>query len=678
VPVRRDLTRPRLIGFLTALGGLLLVVSTLPILRVRVENVAETFTPFGVRVTSHVVALGAGAALLYLAGQLARRRHLAWILAVVLFGASTVVNVLRVHHDVAAVYSLVMVVLLVLSRRHFTAPGDPPTFFELVRFVPWYLLGVFAYGFAALYLERESITPEPTFWGNLETIVLGMVGVDGPYTYQRRFFEWAFPSSLLALGIGGLAWAVVLAFRPIVAHPEADTPAWAKALTIVRTWSTDTLDYFALRNDKLFFFSSDGRAMIAYTYVGRYALASGDPIGHPDSIELVVDEFLDMCRQRAWGVAFLAAREADRQMYLDRGLHTVYLGDEAIVDCHGFNLQGKKWKSIRQSSGRIERTYRFVWMPETDASPELIAELNDISKRWRGKAPERGFTMTLSQDVEGTNPAFHLCIAVDEEGRPGGFLRIVPVYGPHPGYTLDLMRRDPDTPNGMTEFLLTRTVMKLDELGYDRFSMNFAAWGRFFEEDVEYSLRQRAVKLLLDVMSPFYQIKSLKEFNQRFYPEWVPRCIVYDDFRDLPRVALLYSSAEGFLNLPVVGRFFLPRTIGEPGHPILDPDPTTVHPRPSRAPAPEAPTKAKAKSEAPGDQGGAAGRGPVGGGGGGSDDSGGNERDHGAPHGGDRRPPGVPEGETRAERRRRRRAEMDAEQQAAGGAAAAADTDAPT
>ena len=66
----------------------------------------------------------------------------------------------------------------------------------------------------------------------------------------------------------------------------------------------------------------------------------------------------------------------------------------------------------------------------------------------------------------GSNPEFRLCVALDEDGKPGGFLRIVPVYGDAPGYTLDLMRRDPDTPNGMTEFLLTRTLMQLDELGY--------------------------------------------------------------------------------------------------------------------------------------------------------------------------------------------------------------------
>jgi lysylphosphatidylglycerol synthetase-like protein (DUF2156 family) len=296
---------------------------------------------------------------------------------------------------------------------------------------------------------------------------------------------------------------------------------------------------------------------------------SGDPIGAKESIPLVIDEFLEMCRERAWGFSFLAVRESDRNLYVDRGLHTVYLGDEAVIDVRGFSLAGKKWKSVRQSSGRVERTYTYVWMPETEASKELLQELNDISKLWRGKAPERGFTMTLNQDVEGTNPDFRLCIALDEEGKPGGFLRVVPIYGERTGYTLDIMRRDPNTPNGMTEFLLTRTIMKLDELGFERFSMNFAAWGRLFEDDVDYSFTQRIVKLVLNLMSPFYQIKSLKEFNQRFYPEWVPRCIAYEGFRSLPRVALLYSAAEGFLTLPVIGKYLLPRTVLHPGHPVV-------------------------------------------------------------------------------------------------------------
>ena len=567
--MRRDSRRARLIGFLTALGGVIVLLSTLPAVGGRMGRMVDVVTPFGVRVTSHVIAVAAGVALLYLAGQLSRRRHLAWLLAVVLFFASFIVDVLRQHHYVAAVYSLFMVALLLISRSKFKAPGDPPTLLEFLRFVPRYIIIVFVYGYAALFLERHSITPNPTFWKNAETILLGLVGIDGPYHYQRNFFEWAFPSSLLLLGVGGLFAAIILLFRPIVSRSFVTPESLREAIAIVKDHSTDSLDYFALRDDKLFFVSSDHKAFIAYTYVARQALVSGDPIGAKESIPLVIDEFLQMCRDRAWGVSFLAVRESDRDLYVERGLNTVYLGDEAVVDVRGFSLAGKKWKSVRQSSGRIERTYTYEWMSETDVSAEMLAELNDISKRWRGKAPERGFTMTLSQDVEGTNPDFRLCIAIDEDGKPGGFLRVIPIYGPHSGYTLDIMRRDPDTPNGMTEFLLTRTIMKLDELGFERFSMNFAAWGRFFEDDVDYTFMQRIVKFGLNLMSPFYQIKSLKEFNQRLYPEWVPRCIAYEGFRSLPRVALLYSAAEGFLTLPIIGKYLLPRTVLHPGHPVI-------------------------------------------------------------------------------------------------------------
>ncbi len=433
--------------------------------------------------------------------------------------------------------------------------------FQFIRFLPLYFVTVFLYGLGFIYAQRDHISPPPTLSKSIDAILNGLVGTPGPYDFHSAFFERAFRGSLFAAGLLGVIIGLTLLFRPIVARAEQGQDAWEKASRIVHSYGSDTLAYFALRDDKSFFFSSDGEAMIAYTYVGRYALASGDPIGRPESIVLVIDEFMAMCRQRAWGVAFLAVLESTRDLYVERGLHTFYLGDEAIVHCKDFSLKGKKWKSVRQSSQRVERTFRFVWLAERDASPELRRDLNDLSAKWRGKAPERGFTMTLSRDVEGINPEFQLCVALDEHDKPGGFLRIVPVHGETNGFTLDLMRRDPDTPNGMTEFLLTRTLMHMDEMGYDRLSMNFAAWGRLFYEDLHYTVPQRVAKRLIELLNPFYQIKSLKAFNQRFYPEWVPRVIVYDDVRALPRVGILYGGVEGFLGIPVIGRYLLPKTV---------------------------------------------------------------------------------------------------------------------
>ena len=58
---------------------------------------------------------------------------------------------------------------------------------------------------------------------------------------------------------------------------------------------------------------------------------------------------------------------------------------------------------------------------------------------------------------------------------------------------------------------------------------------------------QRRIALALN---PYFQITSLRDFNAKFDPEWVPRSIVAEDLESLPKVALLYASVEGFVELP--------------------------------------------------------------------------------------------------------------------------------
>ncbi len=166
----------------------------------------------------------------------------------------------------------------------------------------------------------------------------------------------------------------------------------------------DTLDYFALRRDKNYYFSADGRSLVAYVYVRGTAMVAGDPIGPGEDTARTIDEFLDFCARRGWRVAFFAVREATTPIYRSRGMHAIYLGDEAIVRCQEFSLDGPGMKAVRSAVRRVDRHHEFELMAETEASPELVAELNEISAEWRGGAPERGFTMELAQDVEGSSP----------------------------------------------------------------------------------------------------------------------------------------------------------------------------------------------------------------------------------------------------------------------------------
>ncbi|MET0920439.1 MAG: phosphatidylglycerol lysyltransferase domain-containing protein, partial [Acidimicrobiia bacterium] len=552
----------RAIAWLVALGGILAIASLVPWVHRSAEPLRDTVLPLWSRVTGHVTVMLLGIVLLFAADQLAKRKHRAWQLATVVTGAAFVLHLVKGPHPFAAAYTGLLFVLLVAFRDRFDARSDPPSALRLLRAIPMYLAVVYGVGILALVVERDHLSPSLTVAGALETVTLGLVGISGPYTYESRYFSELYPAALLAFGIFGLVGLLWLLFRPLVARAPHRQEDWDEAERLVRSYGWDTLAYFALRDDKSFFFASDGEAMIAYTYMGGHGLAAGDPIGRPESIPLVVDEFLAFCRARAWQPGFLAVRESDLPLYSSRGLRHIYLGDEAIIHCKRFDLDTPAARSVRQAVRRVDRTHTFRVLSEATATPEVIAALNAISERWRGKNPERGFTMDLAQDVTGANPEFLLCVAFDDQQRPSGFLRLVPAYGRDRGYTLDLMRHDPDAPNGITEFLIAHSALALRERGVDRLSMNFAAWGRLLEGDVQHTPTQRLAAWAIRKLNPFFQIESLRTFNEKFSPEWLPRSIVYADAADLPRLGLLYAGIEGFLAVPVLRNLFVPKPVG--------------------------------------------------------------------------------------------------------------------
>jgi lysylphosphatidylglycerol synthetase-like protein (DUF2156 family) len=128
------------------------------------------------------------------------------------------------------------------------------------------------------------------------------------------------------------------------------------------------------------------------------------------------------------------------------------------------------------------------------------------------------------------------------------------------------MRHDPGAPNGMTEFLIASTASALGARGVARLSMNFAMWGRLFADDVPFTPGQRLARRLVGLVNPFFQIRSLHDFNAKFGPEWLPRVLAYRRPTDLPRVGLRYAGAEGFLAVPGLGDLLVPRAVPqEPG-----------------------------------------------------------------------------------------------------------------
>ena len=114
--------------------------------------------------------------------------------------------------------------------------------------------------------------------GSAERLV-GVQWVAFPATIDR------FASiSLLAVGISLIVVALYLLTRPVVDRRLSSgraavgrRAAELRARDIVRRHGTGTLDYFALRDDKQWFFHRD--SLVAYAVFGGVCLVSPDPIG---------------------------------------------------------------------------------------------------------------------------------------------------------------------------------------------------------------------------------------------------------------------------------------------------------------------------------------------------------------------------------------------------------------
>ena len=556
IPVTRHPRSLKPLAWLTALVGAISLLPSLPLVdwRFGVGELLERPS----RAVTFVISVALGIALIAVSRQIARGRQRAWWAAVALFGAATVVHILKGPNPIPALANLAMVMAFVWFRHDFHAKSDPGSLLDAIVFVPLYLASVLTFGIVSLLTQANHVTPPLSAGGVLRTTFGGLIGLNGSYTYRRELFGDFFGDALLTLGVAGLAIFLFLVFRPLVQRTPPDEQARERARAIVRRWGSDTLAYFALRRDKSYFFSRDGESLIAYAYVRGHAIVAGDPIGPPQARGRVLDEFLWHCREHGWGVAFLAVREGDAPLYRDRGMTAIYLGDEAILRCDRFTLDGPAMKAVREAVNRVGRDHRFELLRESEATPQLVAQLNAISDEWRKGAQERGFTMELGEDVAGEDPDFLLAVARDADGEPAGFLRFVPAYGEELGYSLDLMRRKLGSTNGLTEYLIAHAALALRRKGVRRLSLNFAAWGRLLDSAEDAGLLGRFEQKLARGLNPYFQIQSLRDFNAKFGPEWLPRSIVIDDLGELPKVALLYASVEGFLDVPLLGRLFVP------------------------------------------------------------------------------------------------------------------------
>jgi lysyl-tRNA synthetase class 2 len=536
---------PRLAAGAALFVGLINVASSLtPNIRWRGHLLLD-FEPVEAMRLFHALSLPAGAALLVVAPYLLKRRRRAWQSAVVLMLGLGLFDLLKGLDFEETAITWGTAALLLSAGSAFRVRHDPITLRSAVWRVP--LLGCFGVGSAAVTAWATQGRPS---WSAVmrETGDL-LLWRAGPLHFHHHF-AWI-PLGVHLLELGTLVSVAYVIFRPLAAPRTLPGPdARAAAAQLVRSHGSDTLSYFKLRADKHYFFSRDRSAFVGYRIENGVLLLSGDPVGPQDAFPGLLAELRGFADTRGLKLGAVGASERLCLLYEQLGLRTIYLGDEAIIDLGTFSLQGRAIRKVRQSVSRLSKAGYSAEVHEVTAlDPEAVAEIEHVLERGRDGAPERGFSMAMDslrgEHVEDTL----VVLARDEQGAVRGVLHFVPCYG-RSAMSLSFMRRDPGTPNGLTEFLVVEAVGLLRDRGVDEMSLNFAAFARWLHSPEKPS--ERALGKLIALGNPFFQIESLYRFNAKFFPRWEPRYLVYEGAFGLPRAGIAAMWAEGQLWKPDV------------------------------------------------------------------------------------------------------------------------------
>jgi lysyl-tRNA synthetase class 2 len=337
-----------------------------------------------------------------------------------------------------------------------------------------------------------------------------------------------------------------------LAAPRGRPPTALRPLAqaLVERHGSDTLSFFKLRTDKHHFFDSSGGAFLGYRIEAGVLLVSGDPVGPRTALPGLLRELCGFAEARGLAIGVVGASEEFAALADSAGLSSFYIGDEAIVDLPGFSLEGRSIRKVRQAVNRTRKAgFTAALQRMGDLSEAELRELEEVSARWRGGEPERGFSMAFDS-LRGEHLSESLVVvARDADGNARGFLHFAPCYG-RPAMSLGLMRRDRDSVNGLTEYLVVSAIEMLRERGIEEMSLNFAAFARLLRSPS--GLRERTLGRLVALANPYFQIESLYRFNAKFSPRWQPRYLLYER-RPLgfARTGLAAMSAEGQMPWPI-------------------------------------------------------------------------------------------------------------------------------
>lgn len=517
------------IGIFVA-GVILLTSGATPAERPRV-HLLRASVPLPLVEIAHLAGSVAGIGLLLIARGVQRRLNGAYALAAALLGVGIVASLLKGLDYEEAVVVAIPLIGLVACRREFyrrTALLDEP--------------------FTGAWIAAIALTVASTLW--IGFFAYRHIEYEPDLWWRFSFFGDAprFLRASLGIAAVALAFSIRKLMRAAPADVEPPDRADLEHAADVAKQSGSPNGFLVLLGDKQLLWNDARTAFLMYAVQGRSWIAMGDPVGpRPEAYELAWRFFEDADRHESWPV-FYQVRAEHLPLYVELGLRLLKLGEEARVRTGDFTLEGSSRKGLRHTVRKVEEVSRFEIVPRENVAA-ILPELRRVSGEWLAlkNTREKRFSVGAFDD------AYLLQLPVAVVRRGDEIVAFANVWGDALGQelTIDLMRHSPDALPGTMDFLFVRLIEHARASGFAWFNLGIAPLAGL-EARAQGPLWGRAAALGIEHGGHFYNFQGLRQYKEKFGPEWQPVFLASPGGMRLPRIladvaALISGGVRGIL-----------------------------------------------------------------------------------------------------------------------------------
>jgi len=524
---------PPVLTVITFLSGVIMLFSgATPAISYRLEQLS-VYVPLPVIEVSHFLGSIFGVGLLILARGLQRRLDTAYYMTVALVVAGIILSLLKgLEYEEASVL-LVMLFILIPSKPSFYRKGS-----------------LFGGRFTAGWLFVMGIVLLSTAWLTYFSYKHVEYSTD---LWWRFAFMASAPRSLRA-AVGALVAALVYSFAKIL-HPISPRPVTGstgdleKALPVINA-SPESHANLALLGDKALLFSENGKAFIMYTISGRSWIAMGDPIGLKSEWQELAWQYCELCDRFGGWPVFYEVGSHNLHVYIDLGMTLVKLGEEGRVELDTFSLDGGSRKELRHTYNKLTKEGYTFDVVQPNSVPKIIGDLRRVSDAWleEKKTKEKGFSLGFfKEDYIARFP-----IGLIRRGDEIIAFSNLWTSGDMEEISIDLMRYMPDAPSGTMDYLFINLILWGKGNRYHWFNLGMAPLAGLSDKSLS-SLWNRIGGFLFRHVENFYNFQGLRQYKEKFQPQWRPRYLASPTTLSLPVVltniaTLTSGGAKGIVS----------------------------------------------------------------------------------------------------------------------------------